>query len=227
MQGRDKLVSVSCWSPNPARGLNTDQDELGGFQNHPRPCTFLPTPNFVTKSVIRQQKVIVCYPHAALTQELRGLPARNTRSVKWNALGTDFHKLLYGYWASTWAVQVPLRCIALARAVSGGWGRRCVITATGLNLIWFTAPQDVIYHFFWWGIYDANYPYFSYLPPEGLWNLWNMLLLRVPIGITIGVLLIRGGRCEGQWSLLTRVLFWCANSAIGLYAMYFIYVCTR
>ena len=66
--------------------------------------------------------------------------------------------------------------------------------AAGLNLIWFTAPQDVLFFFVWLGLYDIRYPYFDYLPPEGMWNLWNMLLLRVPIGVGAGSLLVWGGR---------------------------------
>ena len=34
---------------------------------------------------------------------------------------------------------------------------------------------------------------FDYLPPEGTWNLWNMLLLRVPIGVGAGSLLVWAG----------------------------------
>jgi hypothetical protein len=146
---------------------------------------------------------------------------------KWNTLGANFHTLIYGYWAFTWAIQVPLRCIAMARAVSGSWGRQCFIIALGLNLIWFTAPQDVLYHFVWWGIYDANHPYFSYLPPEGFWNLWNMLLLRVPIGVAVGALLVSAGRKKGRWSLLVTASLWFAISAIGLYAAYFLFIMLR
>jgi hypothetical protein len=148
---------------------------------------------------------------------------------KWNSIieQHDFQKYLYGYWAITWAMQVPLRCLAMARMVSGGWGRQFLIMTLGLNLIWFTAPQDVLYHFVWWGIYDAHYPYFSYLPPEGFWNLWNMLLLRVPIGVGAGVLLIRGANREGKLSWLTTALTGLAILAIELYAAMFLLMSLR
>ena len=114
--------------------------------------------------------------------------------VEWK-WGVDPHKhLLYAYWAFTWGIQVPARCIVLALANTGRWGTRFVLVALGLNIIWITAPQDVIYYFVWLGLYDAHVHYFHYLPPEGTWNLWNMLLLRVPIGVGLGALLIRVAR---------------------------------
>ena len=114
---------------------------------------------------------------------------------KWDALrarGVLYH-WLYAYWAVTWGMQVPLRCFAIAWVLCGSSWRRFAFIATGLNLIWLTAPQDVLYHFVWLGLYDAAYPYFDYLPPEGTWNLWNMLLLRVPIGVGAGSLLVWAG----------------------------------
>ena len=114
------------------------------------------------------------------------------------------YRWVYAYWAVTWGMQVPLRCFAIAWVLSGppcgggeagaqgGW-RRFAFIAAGLNLIWLTAPQDVLYHFVWLGLYDPDYPYFNYLPPEGTWNLWNMLLLRVPIGVGAGSLLVWAG----------------------------------
>lgn len=117
---------------------------------------------------------------------------------KWDALRArgEIYHYLYAYWALTWGMQVPLRCLAIAWVLRGGdrgsW-RRFALIATGLNLIWLTAPQDVLYHFVWLGLYDADYPYFDYLPPEGTWNLWNMLLLRVPIGVGAGSLLVWAG----------------------------------
>jgi hypothetical protein len=122
---------------------------------------------------------------------------------------------------------VPLRCVAMARAVSGDWDRRFFIVDLGLNLIWLTAPQDVLYHFVWWGLYDIHYSYFNYLPPEGFWNLWNMLFLRVPIGVTAGALLVRAGRRQEKWSVLTLILFWGAILTIGLYAAYFGFILSR
>jgi hypothetical protein len=114
---------------------------------------------------------------------------------EWDALrsrGVLYHHV-YAYWAVTWGMQVPLRCFALAWVVAAGSGRRFALIAAGLNLIWLTAPQDVLYYFVWLGLYDASHPYFDYLPPAGMWNLWNMLLLRVPIGVTAGVLLVWAG----------------------------------
>jgi hypothetical protein len=148
---------------------------------------------------------------------------------KWGWLsGHDvLHKYVYAYWFVTWGMQVPLRCLAMARAVSGGWGRQFLIIALGLNLIWFTAPQDVLYYFVWLGLYDAHNAYFSYLPPEGFWNLWNMLLLRVPIGVAVGALLIRGGNRKGEPSLLTTALAMCAVLAIGFYGAMFILIVLR
>ena len=114
---------------------------------------------------------------------------------KWDALRArgEIYHYVYAYWAVTWGMQVPLRCFALAWVVSGASWRRFAMIAAGLNLIWLTAPQDVLYHFVWLGLYDADYPYFDYLPPEGTWNLWNMLLLRVPIGVAAGSLLVWAG----------------------------------
>jgi len=114
---------------------------------------------------------------------------------KWNA--PDCHKLIHEYWAATWSIQVPLRCVAMARVVSDGWTGQCFMIALGLNIIWFTAPQDVLFLFVWSGIYDSRHPYFTYMPPEGFWNPWNMLLLRVPIGVGIGALLIRAAKNAG------------------------------
>src|SRR5688500_16785726 len=115
---------------------------------------------------------------------------------KWDALRArgEIYRYVYAYWAVTWGMQVPLRCFAIAWVVCGGgeagsW-RRFAFIATGLNLIWLTAPQDVLFYFVWLGLYDAAHLYFDYLPPEGRWNLWNMLLLRVPIGVGAGSLLV-------------------------------------
>jgi hypothetical protein len=148
---------------------------------------------------------------------------------KWDWLSEHhaLHRYVYAYWIVTWGMQVPLRCLAMARAVSGGWGRRFLVIALGLNLIWFTAPQDVLYYFVWVGLYDARIAYFSYLPPEGFWNLWNMLLLRVPIGVGVGALLIRGGNREGELSGLTKALIACAVLAIGFYAAMFLFIVLR
>jgi hypothetical protein len=60
-----------------------------------------------------------------------------------------------------------------------------------LLLIWVTAPQDVLFYFVWYGLYDARFHDFHYLPPK---NLWNMLLLRVPIGVGAGAWLVQRGR---------------------------------
>ena len=115
---------------------------------------------------------------------------------EWDALRArgEMYRYLYAYWAVMWGMQVPLRCFAMAWVMCGSSRRRFAFIATGLNLIWLTAPQDVLYHFVWLGLYDAAYPYFDYLPPEGTWNLWNMLLLRVPIGVGAGSLLVWAGR---------------------------------
>jgi hypothetical protein len=118
---------------------------------------------------------------------------------KWDDLrarGVIYH-WVYAYWAVTWGMQVPLRCFAIAWVLCGGreggsW-KRFALIAMGLNLIWLTAPQDVLFYFVWLGLYDASHPYFDYLPPEGTWNLWNMLLLRVPIGVGAGSLLVWAG----------------------------------
>jgi hypothetical protein len=125
---------------------------------------------------------------------------------KWDALKSQgvIYRCLYAYWAVTWGMQVPLRCFALAWVMCGeregrSW-RRFAFIAAGLNLIWFTAPQDVLFFFVWLGLYDVRYPYFDYLPPEGTWNLWNMLLMRVPIGVGAGSLLVWAGREKGVTS---------------------------
>jgi hypothetical protein len=136
---------------------------------------------------------------------------------KWSELRDSgrLYPLIYGYWFCTWGLQVPARCFALARAVSGGWGRMFWIVSLGLNLIWFTAPQDVLFYFVWLGLYDWNARYFDYLPPAGFWNLWNMLLLRVPIGATLGALVVRAGlRDRRDW--WTTALITLAFLAIAL-----------
>ena len=118
----------------------------------------------------------------------------------WDELraGGVLYRYLYAYWAVTWGMQVPLRCFALAWVTSGRSWSRFALIASGLNLIWLTAPQDLLYYFVWLGLYDASHPYFDYLPPEGAWNLWNMLLLRVPIGVGAGSLLVWAGRERGN-----------------------------
>jgi len=125
---------------------------------------------------------------------------------KWDALRANgaLYRYVYAYWAVTWGMQVPLRCFAMAWVSCGGSWKRFALTAAGLNLIWLTAPQDVLYFFVWLGLYDASYPYFDYLPPEGMWNLWNMLLLRVPIGVGAGSLLVRAGMDHSRASPATH-----------------------
>ena len=117
---------------------------------------------------------------------------------KWDALRArgEIYRYVYAYWAVTWGMQVPLRCFAIAwvscGAARGSW-KRFALIAAGLNLIWLTAPQDFLFYFVWLGLYDASHPYFDYLPPEGTWNLWNMLLLRVPVGVGAGSWLVWAG----------------------------------
>jgi hypothetical protein len=119
---------------------------------------------------------------------------------KWDALrsrGVLYH-CIYAYWAVTWGMQVPLRCFAIAWVLCGESWKRFALVAAGLNLIWLTAPQDFLFYFVWLGLYDLSTPYFDYLPPAGMWNLWNMLLLRVPIGVGSGILLVWAGRERGE-----------------------------
>lgn len=128
---------------------------------------------------------------------------------KWDALRTQgvMYRYIYAYWAVTWGMQVPLRCFALAWVMSGGemgaW-KRFAFIAAGLNLMWLTSAPDILYYFVWLGLYDASYPYFDYLPPAGMWNLWNMLLLRVPIGVGVGSLLVWAGRDQSRASRATH-----------------------
>jgi hypothetical protein len=140
---------------------------------------------------------------------------------KWDWIASHgvFHRYLYGYWAVTWGVQVPLRCFAIARAASGQWGRKFLIIALGLNLIWFTAPQDVIYYFFWLGLYDVRVHYFDYLPPAGFWNLWNMVFVRVPLGVAAGAIIVRAGMSGKKMNWGIKSLVACALAAIGIYAV--------
>jgi len=117
----------------------------------------------------------------------------------WDALrarGVLYH-CLYAYWAVTWGMQVPLRCFAIAWVLCGQSWKRFGFIAAGLNLIWLTSAQDFLFYFVWLGLWDLSTPYFDYLPPEGMWNLWNMLLLRVPSGVGAGVLLVWAGRERG------------------------------
>jgi hypothetical protein len=65
------------------------------------------------------------------------------------------------------------------------------------------------------GHYHIHEHYFFYLQPENFWNLWNVLFLRVPVGVAIGALLVRSGKCESR-SLLTTVLIWFAVLGIAL-----------
>jgi hypothetical protein len=125
---------------------------------------------------------------------------------KWDALRAQgvLYRYLYAYWAVTWGMQVPLRCFAIAWVLCDGSWKRFSLIAAGLNLIWLTAPQDLLYYFVWLGLYDASHPYFDYLPPEGMWNLWNMLLLRVPIGVGAGSLLVWAGMDHSRASPATH-----------------------
>jgi hypothetical protein len=143
------------------------------------------------------------------------------RLVQW-AVETKAHgeRLTCAYWLCTWGLQVPLRCIAMAWVAAGGWGRKFGLIALGLNLIWFTSVPDILYYFVWLGLYDTHTWYFFYLLPAGFWNLWNVLLLRVPIGVTIGILLVRAGKHQRR-SLLTTILIWCAVLGIVLNALAF------
>jgi hypothetical protein len=144
---------------------------------------------------------------------------------KWDQLRAAhrLNSLIWAYWICTWGLAAPARCLAMARMMSGNWGRRFWIIALGLNLSWFTAPQDVLYYFVWVGLWDRRWPYFDYLPPAGFWNLWKMLLLRVPIGVGVGALLVRaglrgrGGRRGRDW--LTIILIAIALLAIAAYAL--------
>jgi hypothetical protein len=115
---------------------------------------------------------------------------------KWGAHRAQgvLYRYIYAYWAVMWGMQVPLRCFVMAWVLCGGSWKRFALIAAGLNLIWLTSAPDILFYFVWLGLYDAAYPYFAYLPPEGTWNLWNMLLLRVPIGVGAGSLLVWAGR---------------------------------
>ena len=127
-------------------------------------------------------------------------------------------RLVSAYWLCFGALQIPVRCFAMAWVAAGGWGRKFGLIALGLNLIWLTNFEDILYYFVWLGHYHIHENYFFYLQPVGFWNLWNVLLLRVPIGVTIGALLIRAGKCESR-SLLTTVLIWSAVLGIALDAL--------
>jgi TRAP-type mannitol/chloroaromatic compound transport system permease large subunit len=143
---------------------------------------------------------------------------------KWDDLraADRLYPLIYGYWILTWALQVPARCLAMAWMISGNFGRNFWVIALGLNLIWFTAPQDALFYFVWLGLYDRIVHYFDYLPPAGFWNLWNMLLLRVPLGVSAGALLVRAGlRDRRDWQ--TTALIALALVAIAAYAV----ICVR
>ena len=125
---------------------------------------------------------------------------------KWDDLRARgvIYQWVYAYWAVTWGMQVPLRCFAMAWVLCDGSWKRFALIAAGLNLIWLTSAPDVLFYFVWLGLYDASYPYFDYLPPEGTWNLWNMLLLRVPIGVGAGSLLVWGGMRQSPESPATH-----------------------
>jgi hypothetical protein len=111
----------------------------------------------------------------------------------------------------------------MAWMLAGKWDRKFLLVMLGLNIIWFTAPQDVLYYFVWVGLYDSHTPYFNYLPPEGFWNLWKMLLLRVPMGVGMGVLLIRAGLRQKR-GILTPVLVSLAMLCIVAYAILFLFL---
>lgn len=107
--------------------------------------------------------------------------------------------LLRQYWFFKWVLQVPARCLALAVCVIRPFednenGRRkllaIILIYIGLNVIWASAGQDMLFYFVWRGLYDPSFPYFHYMPPAGTWNLYNMLFLRIPIMYSIGFLLI-------------------------------------
>jgi hypothetical protein len=143
------------------------------------------------------------------------------RLIQWSwEMRPHGERLVAAYWLCLGGIQIPARCFAMAWVAAGGWGRKFGLMALGLNLIWFTNVQDVLYYFVWSGDYHIHEHYFFSLRPDGFWNLWNVLLLRVPIGVTIGVLLVRAGKCESR-SLLTTVLIWCAVLGIVLNTLAF------
>jgi hypothetical protein len=129
-------------------------------------------------------------------------------------------RLVSAYWLCFGGLQIPVRCFAMAWVGAGGWGRKFCLIALGLIVIWSTNVQDVLYYFVWLGDYNIHENYFFDHRPDGFWNLWNFLFLRVPIGVTIGVLLVRAGKREIR-SLFTTVLIWCAVLGIVLYALTF------
>ncbi|HEY1717747.1 MAG TPA: hypothetical protein VGH42_05555 [Verrucomicrobiae bacterium] len=129
-------------------------------------------------------------------------------------------RLVSAYWLCFGGLQIPARCFAMAWVAAGGWGRKFGLIALGLILIWLTNIEDVLYYFVWLGDYNIHENYFFCLRPDGFWNLWNILFLRVPIGVTVGVLLVRAGKCDIR-SLFTTVLIWCAVLGIVLYALTF------
>ncbi|MHA1291445.1 MAG: hypothetical protein ACTSQJ_02120 [Promethearchaeota archaeon] len=121
---------------------------------------------------------------------------------KWDSVNTDY--LLHQYWFYKWTLQVPVRCLALTLCVLNPFqdDKRnlkqkffaIIFIFAGLNIIWASASHDMLFYFVWYGLYDPNYPYFHYMPPEGTWNLYNMLFIRIPIMYAISISLIYLGK---------------------------------
>ncbi len=119
---------------------------------------------------------------------------------KWSTVDPG---LLQKYWFFKWVVQVPVRCLVISISILNPFEKKIkhrdgfivlLCISTGLNIIWLAAPQDVLFYFVWYGLYDPNFHYFFYLAPAGTWNLYNMLFFRVPLGIAIGIILILIGK---------------------------------
>ena len=123
--------------------------------------------------------------------------------IEWQWAIVDTEPLLRQYWFYTWILQVPIRSITLALNVSNLFKKKVdikyeflvlLLIFLGLYALWFSSPQDFLFYFVWYGLYDPNFHYFFYLDPKGTWNLYNMLFFRVPLGIGVCIVLILTSR---------------------------------
>ena len=120
---------------------------------------------------------------------------------KWGIVNTA--PLLQQYWFFTWTLQVPIRLIFLSWVLVRQFKDKnplkfrflaFIFISAGLNIIWISCSQDVLFYFVWYGKYDPNFHYFFYLPPAGTWNLYNMLFFRIPVLYGISIVLIFAGK---------------------------------
>ncbi len=133
---------------------------------------------------------------------------------EWGIIDTD-HPLFIQYLFWTWSVQTPIRGLALAVGVSHVYKNEKIrklqipvflFVSLGLNILVASVFQDILYYFIWYGMWDLNYPFFNWMEPIGTWNLHNILLIRIPIMYSIGIILILIGKKIQSQNMIDRSL---------------------